>query len=551
MRDFLFYTQIAAIVLLIIESGFIIINLSTGLQKYLLINSISTLLNSLGYFVAIQATTLEGYLSGLKMSYAGRVWVPFSFLLLANALCKKKNRKRIMLFLALIHLFILMLVITCNYHSLYYVNMHFDTTGLFPSIRKDNGIFYRMYHYVIVAYIIYGIIILLQAIMKEKKQLQRTRLLFFFSAVITESAFYIIEILGFNTGFDDTVLGYAIGSIFMFIAIVKYSLLDTLKKASDYAIDEVSEGIVITNKNDEIEYLNLTSKIIFPGIENNPSKFLERIKTSIETQKPLTIGEKIYIPKERDLIEDNNVTGTIYVLIDDTEHQKYTEMISDYNHKLEIEVNEKTRKIRDIQQRTILGMAQMVESRDLSTGGHIKRTSMVVSVFSKALLKADMGFIPEFLNFVERSAPMHDLGKIAVDDSILRKQAKFTDEEYEIMKKHSAAGATIVKDILTGIEDDEFVQIATNVAHYHHEKVNGKGYPAGLSGDEIPVEARIMALADVFDALVSKRCYKDAFSYDKAFSIIQEDSGSHFDSKLAKVFIECRSELETLYNSFV
>lgn len=551
MRDFLFYTQIAAIVLLIIESGFIIINLSTGLQKYLLINSISTLLNSLGYFVAIQATTLEGYLSGLKMSYAGRVWVPFSFLLLANALCKKKNRKRIMLFLALIHLFILMLVITCNYHSLYYVNMHFDTTGLFPSIRKDNGIFYRMYHYVIVAYIIYGIIILLQAIIKEKKQLQRTRLLFFFSAVITESAFYIIEILGFNTGFDDTVLGYAIGSIFMFIAIVKYSLLDTLKKASDYAIDEVSEGIVITNKNDEIEYLNLTSKIIFPGIENNPSKFLERIKTSIETQKPLTIGEKIYIPKERDLIEDNNVTGTIYVLIDDTEHQKYTEMISDYNHKLEIEVNEKTRKIRDIQQRTILGMAQMVESRDLSTGGHIKRTSMVVSVFSKALLKADMGFTPEFLNFVERSAPMHDLGKIAVDDSILRKQAKFTDEEYEIMKKHSAAGATIVKDILTGIEDDEFVQIATNVAHYHHEKVNGKGYPAGLSGDEIPVEARIMALADVFDALVSKRCYKDAFSYDKAFSIIQEDSGSHFDSKLAKVFIECRSELENLYNSFV
>lgn len=144
---------------------------------------------------------------------------------------------------------------------------------------------------------------------------------------------------------------------------------------------------------------------------------------------------------------------------------------------------------------------------------------------------------------------MHDLGKIGVDDSILCKKGKFTDDEYEQMKKHAEIGGKMVKDILTGVEEEEFVRVAENVAHYHHEKVNGKGYPMGLTGEQIPIEARIMALADVFDALVSKRCYKEAFTYDKAFSIIKEDSGSHFDPILAAIFCTCRPELEAYYDN--
>ena len=219
-----------------------------------------------------------------------------------------------------------------------------------------------------------------------------------------------------------------------------------------------------------------------------------------------------------------------------------------FNRKLAEEVDEKTGRIMEIQQKTILGMAQMVESRDLSTGGHIKRTSEVVRIFSEKLLKSDMGFDPAFLECVIRSAPMHDLGKIGVDDAVLRKQGKFTDEEYEKMKKHSEIGAVMVRKILTGVEEEQFVEIAANIAHYHHEKVNGKGYPCGLAGDDIPVEARIMALADVFDALVSKRCYKESFSFDKAFEIIKADSGSHFDAKLAEIFLQCRPELEEFYS---
>ena len=219
---------------------------------------------------------------------------------------------------------------------------------------------------------------------------------------------------------------------------------------------------------------------------------------------------------------------------------------------LEKEVAEKTENILHIKDMMVLGMADMVESRDNNTGGHIKRTSAVVKVFASMLGKYEdkFGFDENFLKMVEKAAPMHDLGKIAIDDAVLRKPGKYTPEEYAEMKRHAAEGAKIVENILRGVEEDDFVQLTTNVAHYHHEKWNGQGYPEGLSKTNIPIEARIMALADVFDALVSKRCYKDAFSYDKAFAIIEESLGEHFDPELGKVFLTCRPELEALYDSY-
>ena len=141
---------------------------------------------------------------------------------------------------------------------------------------------------------------------------------------------------------------------------------------------------------------------------------------------------------------------------------------------------------------------------------------------------------------------MHDLGKIAITDSILKKPGKFTEDEYDEMKRHTTEGAKTVTSILKGVEDEKFIDIAKNVALYHHEKWNGTGYPTGIGGTDIPIEARIMALADVFDALVSKRCYKEAFSYDKAFSIIEDDLGKHFDPQLGRIFLECREELSKI-----
>ena len=148
-----------------------------------------------------------------------------------------------------------------------------------------------------------------------------------------------------------------------------------------------------------------------------------------------------------------------------------------------------------------------------------------------------------------KAAPMHDLGKIAVDDAVLRKPGRFEPWEFEIMKSHAAEGARIVHEILKETDDDAFHLLAENVAHYHHERWDGSGYPEGLKGDAIPLEARIMAVADVYDALVSRRVYKEKMSFEKADAIIREGMGSQFDPALKPVYLAARPKLEAYYSS--
>lgn len=220
-----------------------------------------------------------------------------------------------------------------------------------------------------------------------------------------------------------------------------------------------------------------------------------------------------------------------------------------YNEQLEREVKEKTRSLVRMQNDIILSMADTVEDRDSNTGGHIRRTSECVRIFVEAIQKDPIYSqkSDSFYECVIKAAPLHDFGKIAIDDAILRKKGKYTPEEQELMKIHPERGAQIVAKILQNSDDKQFRKIAENVAHYHHEKWDGTGYPEGLSGEEIPLEARIMALADVFDALVSKRCYKEKYSFDKAFSTIEASLGKHFDAELGKIFIQQRTALETYY----
>ena len=143
---------------------------------------------------------------------------------------------------------------------------------------------------------------------------------------------------------------------------------------------------------------------------------------------------------------------------------------------------------------------------------------------------------------------MHDLGKIAVDDAVLRKPGIFTDQEYEIMKTHAAEGARIVHEILKTTDDLDFHLIAENVAHYHHERWDGSGYPEGLKEEAIPLEARIMAVADVYDALVSKRVYKEALSFEEADSIMMQSFGKHFDPALKKYYVAAKPALQEYYS---
>jgi len=189
----------------------------------------------------------------------------------------------------------------------------------------------------------------------------------------------------------------------------------------------------------------------------------------------------------------------------------------------------------------VMGFATLVENKDGSTGGHVKRTTTYVKLLAEEL--RDRGIYKEELNneYLEnlyRAAPMHDIGKIAVPDAVLQKPGKLTDEEFEIIKIHTVKGGNIIKETFGHLENEQYTHMAYEVARHHHEKWNGKGYPDGLRHKEIPLCARIMAIADVFDAVSEKRCYRDAMPLEKCFEIIAEGSGQAFEPVLAETFLD-------------
>lgn len=195
----------------------------------------------------------------------------------------------------------------------------------------------------------------------------------------------------------------------------------------------------------------------------------------------------------------------------------------------------------------IENMADLVENRDGSTGGHIKRTAEYVRIVTKELQR-ERKFIDaidnQFIFNIVTAAPLHDIGKISIPDIILNKPGRFTDEEYSIMKTHTTAGRKALQKAIKTMGDSPYLNMAINMAQSHHEWWNGKGYPDGIKGEEIPLCARIMAIADVFDAIVSKRCYKEAIPLDKAYAIIREESGTHFDPDIVEAFFNAQDKIE-------
>ncbi len=201
----------------------------------------------------------------------------------------------------------------------------------------------------------------------------------------------------------------------------------------------------------------------------------------------------------------------------------------------------------------IITMADMVERRDSDTGEHIQKTALYVKIIVEGLQRKGYyagKITPKFMSDVVRSAPLHDIGKINIPDEILNKPGKLTPEEFEIMKTHATAGKKIMEDAISTVQGENYLKEARNMAAYHHERWDGNGYPEGLHGEVIPLSARIMAVADVFDALTSPRVYKPAFPLDKALAIITEESGKQFDPKCVEVFLESLPEVKVILKKY-
>lgn len=231
--------------------------------------------------------------------------------------------------------------------------------------------------------------------------------------------------------------------------------------------------------------------------------------------------------------------------------KRVQDFLKDKNSFLAAEVNKRTAEIMAIQDVTINAMASLAETRDNETGNHIRRTQRYVKVLAEKLR-----FNPRYAHFLNddktiellfKSAPLHDIGKVGIPDRILLKPGRFEPEEFEIMKTHTTLG----RDAILQAEKDlgmemPFLKYAKEIAYGHQEKWDGSGYPEGLSGDDIPISARLMAVADVYDALISRRVYKQPMTHEKAVSIITEGRGTHFDPDMVDAFLELEQEFKKI-----
>ena len=536
-------------------------------------NLVLAIITSFGYFFFSISRTLEEALFSQIICYVSCVFLPIFYFFLVLEICHIKMSKFLKIILVLCQCIIYGFVCTIGRNGLFYKNVALRRTNGIVVIEKSYGPLHSLAIGSMYLYLLCSFAVVIYVLLK-KTSVDRKNAITMLALMTIAIGVYVVERI-LSIEYDVIPLTCDVLLLGALIPIYDSNIFTVYENKNIINEQLENVGFLTFDKKRSYKGCNTYMETIFPELSKyelgqvikDCSQDLQNIINEIENIEKLYMNhskkEHIHLPVKPFLLDDRYYDGMIHILTspfgklkgytielrDNTEHYKALELKERYSDELAKEVKEKTKRIKSIQEKIILGMAQMVESRDLSTGGHIKRTSDVVRIFAEKLVDANLGLDSRFLDLVSRSAPMHDLGKIGVDDEVLRKQARFTDKEYAIMKKHSEIGYHMVREILSDVEEPDFVRVAENVAHFHHEKIDGTGYPDGLKGEEIPIEARIMALADVFDALVSKRCYKDAYSYERAYEIIEADAGTHFDKQLATVFLTCKSELENYYNA--
>ena len=226
--------------------------------------------------------------------------------------------------------------------------------------------------------------------------------------------------------------------------------------------------------------------------------------------------------------------------------------ITDIDH-YERELRQKMEQLHQTQGAAMVGLAKLAETRDPETGQHLERMrnySRLIAEELSVLSEYNLYITEEYIQDIYNSSPLHDIGKVGIPDAILLKPGRLTPKEFEIMKQHSAIGGDALRAADQQLGGESFLTLGKEIAYYHHEKWDGTGYPSGLKGSDIPLSARIVAIADVYDALTSKRIYKDAVSHDQARAIIIDSSGSHFAEDVVRAFLKREKDVLKIKDQF-
>ncbi|WP_051212370.1 HD domain-containing phosphohydrolase [Butyrivibrio fibrisolvens] len=517
----------------------------------------------LGYWLKTRVTTVEG----AKLCFCF-IYIDSTVLLTAvifnimrfMGIAVKSWIKLVAYIVGFGHLFIIWL---CFDNDLYYKNVTLIDTGLGTATKMVNGPL-KIIHWIYLILVL-GIIIALMIMAIVRKGTYSRRTLTLYSLLTGVGILvYIIESI-LDVDFSNLPALYVTADILIALNYDHAHTHDIACLISEQQKYHGTKGYVAFDL--DRNFLSCNSKIydFVPELkkqivdENLPPdselrsifySLIDDYRRDIKNVKKFDHDGRICQCEisEFSIRKDGKVQGYLFDIDDVTEEEKFLQVMKDYNTTLNKEVDIKTESIKNIQEKVVLGLANMVENRDNNTGGHVKRTSDLIKiVVNEAKRQGVYSISEQYAEDIVRAAPMHDIGKITIENSILCKPGDLTKEEFNIMKTHSVKSGEFVNLILKGVEEKHFVDVAYNVARYHHERWDGRGYPEGLVGEMIPLEARLMAIADVYDALVSQRYYKKAIKYEEAAKIMVEGMGSQFDPNMLSVFLGCRHELEEYY----
>lgn len=520
---------------------------------------------NLGFSLFSRAQNLSEAITAQKIAYIGGSFLQLFIMFMIFSLCHIKLNRLLRVTFMLASCIMYGFVLTIGSSNIFYKSdTTFETFNGAAKLNKSYGYMHSIFIAVVIIYFALSILAIVHSYLKKNHVSRKMIYLLFLSEFIAVLCYFFGKNIIPNTQLMPAA--YVFGQFIYLIIVSKIGLYNVTDTAIDSMVESGDTGFVSVDFKKKYLGSNKTARKILPFLsrmtvdkpitsdENARETFVKWLENFTEDESKNRLyyekDDKIFLVNIGYLFDGRKNRGYQFFITDDTKNQQYIKLIDSFNDELRSEVYDKTNHIIEMHDKLILSMATMVESRDNSTGGHIKRTSMGVRILTDEMKKAHYANLDEeFYNRIIKAAPMHDLGKIAVDDSILRNPGKYTQDEYEQMKVHAAEGAKIVHQILEGTDDHEFHLIAENVAHYHHERWDGSGYPCGLKADEIPIEARIMAIADVYDALVSKRVYKEKMSFELANKIIIESMGTHFDKMLEPFYMRARPKLEEYYSS--
>lgn len=559
MYDLLLILQYIGIIGLFFEILYVSRQHGSRLQTILVILLYSLLFNIVGYTLEMEAKTQELAMQSVKMTYIGKPFVVFTMYVFVMEYCGVSIKKSHRNFFYAICVAIAGLVYTNEYHHLFYSSVSYTNDGLFPHLVLKHGIFYNLYSIILLYYFVGMVYVCVRKYRQNDSEIIRKQVSVLMVMVLFSCGCLVLFLFNLTNGYDTTALAYIV-AVFLFERLMrKYKLFDTLTLAKEEAVEHMSNGLIVVNVYGDMVYSNDEADRVLLYIRKHGNKGIEYLEELANNSKYMFVDECsqgdgnkhadsekcVYELTMHEIFRNENSYGKILLITEITDSYYYTE-------RLQNELKKKTREVISIQRDIIGSFASMIEARDGITGLHIKNTANLVKVLVNVMKNNPKysGIITdEYAQMTAAAAHLHDIGKIAIPDRILQKEGKLTDEEFAIMKTHPVEGAKILENTIKGLESDAYYQIAHDMVLYHHEKYDGSGYPTGISGKNIPLTARIMAVADVYDALRSKRHYKDGFSKEKSMAIMEESKGTHFDADIVTIFLEHIDEMEAVLDT--